>query len=89
MVRHLPVLLFILFLSIPSKAQNIQFTHTGKYSGVYTQPLFLSTSSSDLKKPQLHYSFESLYQKSKSRLFQGCKTERCKNDSKSGEFNRE
>lgn len=73
MVRHLPVLLFILFLSIPSKAQNIQFTHTGKYSGVYTQPLFLSTSSSDLKKPQLHYSFESLYQKSKSRLFQVAK----------------
>ncbi len=69
MHRILLAFFFILFSAISAQAQNIQSTQTGKFSGVYKQPLLLSTSRSDLEKPQFHYSFETLYKKSKSQLF--------------------
>ncbi len=66
MKKNLFLLLVILsFYNI--KAQMVS-KPTGTFSGIYTEPLFLSTSKSDLEKPQLHYSFQSLYQKGKSKI---------------------
>lgn len=51
------------------KAQNIQNKPTGNFTGNLSTPLFLSTSKADILNTQFHYSFKSIYQKSKSKIF--------------------
>lgn len=43
-------------------------SHTGKFSGIFQAPLFLSTDQTDLSKTQLNLVFQSIYAKQKSNI---------------------
>lgn len=68
MIQKLLLCLLMVLLGDSVKAQQVKSAQTGHFTGIYTQALFLSTTKSDLEKTQLHYSFESLYKKSKSKI---------------------
>lgn len=57
-------------LCIQAVSQHQTVKATGVFNGIYSEPLFLSTSKSDIEKTQFHYSFQSLYLKGKSSIRQ-------------------